>query len=156
MPDVLDLLLIFPNNRARAYGELGVDIAGVIPPVQSGLTAAYLRERGYSVKILDADALEKYLTSLEDERPYQLIFLDIMMPKMNGIEVMERIRERELQSGVLGDDAVNIVMTTAVDDEQKIFEAHVTGCFNYLIKPLDKKSVVEQLKFVEKSNTLQQ
>ena len=41
MPDVLDLLLIFPNNRARAYGELGVDIAGVIPPVQSGLTAAW-------------------------------------------------------------------------------------------------------------------
>lgn len=103
-----------------------------------------------------ADALEKYLASLEDDRPYQLIFLDIMMPKMNGIEVMEQIRERELQSGVLGDDAVNIVMTTAVDDEQKIFEAHVTGCFNYLIKPLDKKSVVEQLKFVEKSNTLQQ
>ena len=103
-----------------------------------------------------ADALEKYLQSLEEDRPYQLIFLDIMMPKMNGIEVMEQIRDRELQSGVLGDDAVSIVMTTAVDDEQKIFEAHVTGCFNYLIKPLDKKSVVEQLKFVEKSNPLEQ
>lgn len=58
MSERLDLLLVFPNNRKRAYGELGVDIAGIIPPVQSGMTAAYLRERGYTVKILDADALE--------------------------------------------------------------------------------------------------
>ena len=58
MADVLDLLLIFPNNRVRAYGTLAADIAAVIPPVQSGMTAAYLRERGHTVKILDADALE--------------------------------------------------------------------------------------------------
>lgn len=58
MSEALDLLLVFPNNRARAYGELGVDIAAVIPPVQSGLTAAYLRARGATVQILDADALE--------------------------------------------------------------------------------------------------
>ena len=56
--DRLDLLLIFPNNRQHAYGDLGRDIAGVIPPVQAGLTAAYLRERGYTVQILDADARE--------------------------------------------------------------------------------------------------
>lgn len=98
------------------------------------------------------EAMDKYLTSLDEERPYDIIFLDIMMPRMNGIEVMEQIRDRELESGVLGADAVNIVMTTAVDDEQKIFDAHVTGCFNYLIKPLSKKSVIEQIKFIENSN----
>lgn len=58
MAEQLDLLLIFPNNRQRAYGDLGRNIAGIIPPVQAGLTAAYVREHGYSVKILDADALE--------------------------------------------------------------------------------------------------
>ncbi len=56
MSDRLDLLLVFPNNRARAYGTLASDIAAITPPVQAGLTAAYVREQGYTVDILDADA----------------------------------------------------------------------------------------------------
>jgi radical SAM superfamily enzyme YgiQ (UPF0313 family) len=58
MSEQLDLLLVFPNNRLRAYGSLASDVAAVTPPVQSGMTAAYVRERGYTVRILDADALE--------------------------------------------------------------------------------------------------
>ncbi len=56
MREPLDLLLVFPNNRARAYGALASDIAAITPPVQAGLTAAFIRARGYSVSILDADA----------------------------------------------------------------------------------------------------
>jgi radical SAM superfamily enzyme YgiQ (UPF0313 family) len=52
----LDLLLIFPNNRPRAYGALGEDMAAISAPVQLGLTAAYVRRAGYSVAVLDADA----------------------------------------------------------------------------------------------------
>ena len=58
MSENLDLLLVFPNNRLRAYGSLSGQIVGITPPVQSGMTAAYVRERGYSVRIVDADALE--------------------------------------------------------------------------------------------------
>jgi anaerobic magnesium-protoporphyrin IX monomethyl ester cyclase len=57
MADNLDLLLVFPNNRIRAYGSLASEVVGISPPVQSGMTAAYVRERGHSVRILDADAL---------------------------------------------------------------------------------------------------
>ncbi len=52
----LDLLLIFPNNRPRAYGALAVDAAAISAPVQLGLTAAYVRRAGYSVQVVDADA----------------------------------------------------------------------------------------------------
>lgn len=52
----LDLLLIFPNNRPRAYGALAADAAAISAPVQLGLTAAYARRAGYSVQVLDADA----------------------------------------------------------------------------------------------------
>ena len=54
--DHLDLFLIFPNNRQHAYGDLGRDIAGVTPPVQLGLLAAYARRHGLTVDLLDADA----------------------------------------------------------------------------------------------------
>lgn len=56
MPEPLDLLLVFPNNRVRAYGSLAADVVGITPPVQSGLTAAYVRERGFAVHLIDADA----------------------------------------------------------------------------------------------------
>lgn len=57
MSEKVDLLLVFPNNRVRAYGSLAAEVAGVTPPVQSGITAAYVRERGFTARILDADAL---------------------------------------------------------------------------------------------------
>ena len=52
----IDVLLVFPNNRRTAYGGLGDDIAAITPPVQSGLLASYLRSKGFSVDLLDADA----------------------------------------------------------------------------------------------------
>lgn len=52
----VDLLALFPNNRAKAYGSLGAEIAAVTPPVQLGLLAAYARANGLAVALLDADA----------------------------------------------------------------------------------------------------
>ena len=51
-----DLLIIFPNNRPRAYGSLGATIAAIAPPIQCGLTAAFVRARGFAVGLLDAEA----------------------------------------------------------------------------------------------------
>lgn len=99
------------------------------------------------------EAIKKFHESLDNNNPYQLIFLDIMMPKYSGFEVMEQIRNREQAEGRLGLEGVSIVMTTALDDEEKIFDAHVSGCFNYLIKPLSKSMVVEQIKIVEQNRT---
>ena len=60
MSETLDLLLVFPNNRVRAYGSLAVDIVGITPPVQSGMTAAYeLRKAGYKVEVLEYPELAK-------------------------------------------------------------------------------------------------
>lgn len=56
MTQRLDLLIVFPNNRLRSYGNLATDVAAITPPVQAGLTAAYVREKGHAVSLLDADA----------------------------------------------------------------------------------------------------
>lgn len=52
----VDLFAVFPNNRAKAYGTLGSDIAAVTPPVQLGLLTAYAMKKGLSAVLLDADA----------------------------------------------------------------------------------------------------
>ncbi len=67
----VDLLALFPNNRAKAYGSLGAEIAAVTPPVQLGLLAAYGRADGLSVALLDADA-EGLLPDEVAERVRQL------------------------------------------------------------------------------------
>jgi two-component system, chemotaxis family, chemotaxis protein CheY len=95
------------------------------------------------------EALYKFNQALSTGSPFNLIFLDIMMPKYNGLEVIEKIRDHEISLGLLGESSATVVMTTALDDEEKIFDAHVSGCFNYLTKPLSRALVVEQVKLAE-------
>jgi len=52
----LDLLLVNPGGRRQVYGKLGSSLSGIEPPLWCGLLAAFIREHGYSVKIVDAEA----------------------------------------------------------------------------------------------------
>ena len=52
----LDLLLVNPGARAQVYGKLGSTLSGIEPPLWCALLAAFIREHGYSVKIIDAEA----------------------------------------------------------------------------------------------------
>lgn len=52
----IDLLLVTPPTRLEVYQELSNDLAAIEPPVWSGLIAEFVRNKGYEVKILDAEA----------------------------------------------------------------------------------------------------
>jgi len=56
LPQPIDLVLVNPGARAGMYGELGSSYSGIEPPLWCALTAAFIRERGYSVRIIDAEA----------------------------------------------------------------------------------------------------
>ena len=53
----VDLLLVTPPSRAQVYQGLGNELAAIETPVWSGLIATFMRNRGYSVQMLDAEAL---------------------------------------------------------------------------------------------------
>ena len=53
---MLDLLLINPSERARIYQNLGNELTAIEPPLWCRLIAGYVRDRGHSVQILDAEA----------------------------------------------------------------------------------------------------
>src|SRR6266704_2205635 len=57
MSDRLDLLLIHPGAAHGIYGELGDELTAVEPPLWCRLIAGYVRDRGHTVAILDAEAL---------------------------------------------------------------------------------------------------
>src|SRR5438876_2055431 len=52
----LDLLLINPGSRTQVYQSLANTLAAIEPPVWAGLMAAFARNRGLSVAVLDAEA----------------------------------------------------------------------------------------------------
>lgn len=51
-----DLLLVNPGNKKAVYGKLGESLSGVEPPVWTGLLASFIRDKGFKVVIIDAEA----------------------------------------------------------------------------------------------------
>src|SRR5499427_4160689 len=51
-----DLVLVHPGNRAQIYQSLGSSLSAIEPPVWASLMATFIRRRGFSVHVLDAEA----------------------------------------------------------------------------------------------------
>ncbi len=97
-------------------------------------------------------AMEKFIAASESGAPYELIFLDIMMPELDGQEVLTLIRQYEHTNGIMGLDCVKIVMTTALDDFDNVKNAFKSQCEGYLVKPIDKdkiKNMLKELNFID-------
>jgi DNA-binding response OmpR family regulator len=82
------------------------------------------------VEVYTASDGDEALAAIEAQRP-DLVFLDVMMPKRNGIEVCRAVR-----SG-LGDPAVHIVLLTAKGQAADREEGLAAGADRYLTKPFD-------------------
>ncbi len=106
-------------------------------PVNQELLEAFLVKEGYELEFANdgLDALEK----VESFQP-DLVLLDVMMPKMSGFEVCEKLKSNPETSGVM------ILMVTALSELGDIERAVKVGCDDYLSKPIHK---LELLKRVE-------
>jgi CheY-like chemotaxis protein len=87
-----------------------------------------LGRRGY--KVLAAEGGERAL-EIVDVESVDLVLLDIMMPGMDGIEVLRRLRERWDQS------ELPVIMQTARSESQDMVDALDLGANDYVTKPLD-------------------
>lgn len=81
------------------------------------------------------------------ERRYDLIMMDIMMPRVSGHEAVKKIREIEKQYGTAKQDQVIIIMTTALGDQKNIVEAFFQGgAASYIVKPVEKERLYTELR----------
>lgn len=93
----------------------------------------FLRSRGFEVQTAESgeSALEIYQAGR-----YQLVLADLVMPGVDGIELVERIRR--------DNPAQDIIVVTGSDDVRSAVRAMRLGVYDYLVKPIER----EELMFV--------
>lgn len=91
------------------------------------------------------NAVEIFTQALDEERPYDLVCLDIIMPEMDGLEALGVIRELEEAQGIGGLEGTKVIMTTGLDDSHAVLDAFRSGCEGYVVKPIDRHKIAEQL-----------
>ena len=92
------------------------------------------------------DALEEMKEGFEWDQPYDLICLDIMMPKMDGQDALRQIRAFEESKGVSSTKGVKVIMITALNELASVKEAYLSLCDGYLVKPIKKESLLDELR----------
>lgn len=89
------------------------------------------------------EALQTFTMAHEEGLPYDIIFMDIMMPNMDGHEAVQAMRKMEMaELGICSPDGARIVMLTALDAPKDIMQAfYRDGCTEYIVKPLTQEKL---------------
>ena len=98
------------------------------------LLESFFAERGFDV-LLAHDG-KTALSCIRDARPH-LVFLDLHMPGLNGLEVLKEAKRL--------DDAIKVIIITAVEDEATIEQARRLGAADYVIKPFSLEYLKEEV-----------
>jgi PAS domain S-box-containing protein len=88
------------------------------------------------------EALESWQAAKSAGTPYDAVFMDIQMPRLDGIETTRRLRSLEASESGRRTPILALTANTLVEDRYACFEAGMDG---FLIKPLDREKLAEAL-----------
>ena len=104
----------------------------------------FLSQYGECDVVVDGlEAIDAYMIAMKDRKPYDLICLDIMMPKTDGVKVLKAIRDLEIQQFILPEKRAKIIMTTALAEAELVKAAFSYGCEAYASKPINTEKLLE-------------
>ena len=106
------------------------------------LSRKILEKEGFSVD--EAENGEIALQKVSGETKYSLILLDIMMPKMDGMEFIKNLRTFS---------EIPVVFITALSDERSQVLAYENGADGYLTKPFSKPLLLSMVKRFEQKSS---
>jgi len=97
-----------------------------------------LEMEGYTVR--EAGSAEEGLSVLEEAAPPDLVLLDVMMPHMDGWEMLRRVQERH------GVGAIPVIMFSGKVDERAAGDASARGARGFVGKPFNPQELIDQTK----------
>ena len=93
------------------------------------------------------ESIDAFEAALEENDPYDLVCMDIMMPEMDGQEALKKIRAIEKAKGIRNAEEVKVIMITALDDPKNVVEAYYKGgATSYVPKPIDRQLFLQLLR----------
>lgn len=96
-----------------------------------------LQREGYDLQEASdgAEALMKI-----EAAPPDLVLLDVMMPKVNGIEVCRQIKTSEKTR------SIPVIIVTTLGEQHQVQQAYEAGCDAYVTKPISKVELMDKIK----------
>ncbi|MCL1875698.1 MAG: response regulator transcription factor [Synergistaceae bacterium] len=112
----------------------------------SEVVKAYLKKEGYEADTADDGlrAMELFNESRKKNAPYDLIILDLMLPRLSGYEVCKQVRTNS---------SVPIIMLTAKGTESDVIAGLDAGADDYVIKPFSPRVLVARVRAHLRSST---
>jgi two-component system sensor histidine kinase ChiS len=107
-------------------------------PVNQRVLANHLSQVNYAFK--QAFNGEEALRYFDAGEKFDLVLLDVMMPKMSGYEVCQRLRQKYLPA------ELPVIMVTAKNQVQDLLEGLSSGANDYLAKPFSKDELLARMK----------
>lgn len=107
----------------------------------SRVVIKYLEQEGYQV-----DLAENGIEALEifEEQDFQLVLLDVMMPGLNGFEVLQAMRKTS---------EVPVIIITAKQDESDRLYGFDLGADDYVVKPFSPRELMRRVKAILKRSS---
>ncbi len=107
---------------------------------------AILRSYGECDSVANGkEALESVTAAWQSPLPYDLLFLDVEMPLMDGLSVLREIRNLETSRGVPAEKRIKIIMTTSHADGDTVSQCIHDGCNDYIVKPVNIGIVAKKI-----------
>lgn len=98
------------------------------------------------VAVNGLEAVEALRAAATEDERYDLLCLDIMLPDLNGQEVLGLLRELEGERGVVLGAGAKVIMTTSLKDKANVMSAFRQGAESYMVKPITREGILEQLR----------
>jgi len=146
-----EVSLLALEEAAAAYRDALEEVASLLPrphdgndrilvvdddPVSLDMMATFLGRYGeVTTAAAGGEALAVVTKAIRSGKNFRLVLLDVMMPEMDGHEVMKRIRGLE-EVYSAGAPAI-IAITTALGDRGTVLRARQAGPDGYFVKPVD-------------------
>ncbi len=114
--------------------------------LSSELLRLHLNEYGTSYEASDGTiAIEVVKNALNEGWHFDVIFMDIMMPGMDGHETLQAIRVAEKEHDIPPEKATKVIMVSAMGDAGNITCAFQEGCDGYIIKPVQESNLEKEM-----------